>query len=86
VRFPVGAVDEIHGRIQVEAVGLEAVLDHPDAAVGHDGALEGLVRLKADDDFLVPVDIARSVGRDGAAAVGGNREDSLLPLFLQQGR
>ncbi len=51
------------------AVGGAGLLCHLDAAVGHEGALQGLVGLDADDllqVFQALVDIAGAVGRQAA--------------------
>ena len=52
-------------RIGLEARGLEAGLDHAQAAGGKDRAAERTVGLQADDDLVVPVDPARRVGEQG---------------------
>ena len=47
-------------RVGLVAVGLEAVGDHLEAAVGHDRALQRRIGLQADDDLVFLVDVAGS--------------------------
>ena len=83
VRLPVlgERLDDV--RIGFVAVGLERIDDHAEAAVRHDGALQRRIGLKADDDLVLAVDVARGVGGDGA----GNLRDvehAFLPLLDEQ--
>jgi hypothetical protein len=68
------------------AVGLEAVLDHPPAAVGHDRPLERRVGLQADDELLLAVDVARGVRGDRRRGAGVHVVDALLPLLREHRR
>ena len=70
-------------RVGLVAVGLQRVDDEPQAAVGHDRALERRVGLQPDDDFVVPVDVARRVRRDRAGDLG-DVEHALLALLDEQ--
>ena len=54
------------------------VLDHAQAAVGHDGAAERLVGLQPDDDFVVAVDVA---GRMASSEDGVLASTSSTPFF-----
>ena len=45
-------------RIGLEAGRLQSSLDHPQSAIWEDRALERLIGLQSDDDFVVAVDIA----------------------------
>ena len=54
------------------AVGGAGLLRHLDAAVGHEGALQGLIGLQADDLLEV-----LQLGVDVAGAVGGQAGDDL---------
>ena len=65
VRLAVHGEELAHPGIDRVAVILAGLLRHADAAVGHERALERLVRLQADDLLLVLVEIARAVGGDG---------------------
>ncbi len=58
--------------VHMEAIGLGRLLGHLDAAVGHEGTLEGLVGLKAHNALELGV-----VGVDVARAVGGQARDDL---------
>ena len=60
----------MHGRVGLEAGGLQPGLDHAQAAGGEDGAPERLVGLQADDHLVVAVDVARRVREqlEGVAA------------------
>ena len=73
------------------AVGRAGLLGHLDAAVGHEGALEGLVGLKADNllkVFGLGIDVTGAVGRHRADNLGLHVEhaalEALLPLQLLQ--
>ncbi len=80
VRFAVFREGLVHQRIGFEACRLDAGLDHPQSAVGEDRPLERLVGLKADDDFVVAIDIAGLVGEQRRRSFGINREHALLSL------
>ena len=70
-------------RVGLVAVGLEGTEHHAEAAVGHDGPLERRLGLQADDDLVLPVDVAGGVGRDRT----GNLRDvehALLSLLDEQ--
>ncbi len=67
--------------VHVEAVVLGRLLGHLDAAVGHEGALEGLVGLEADDllEVLgVLTDVARAVGGQAGDDLGLALEDAVV--------
>jgi hypothetical protein len=49
-------------RIRRVAVGLQCTEHHAQAAVRHDGSLQRRIGLKADDDFLFAIDVARWMG------------------------
>ena len=70
-------------RIRLVAVGLERAEHHPEAAVRHDRALERRVGLQADDDLVVPVDVAGRVGGDRARDLR-DVEHALLALLDEQ--
>ena len=57
VRFAVFRESLVNARIRFETAGLQPCLYHSQAAEREDGALEGLVGLKSDDDFVVAVDV-----------------------------
>ncbi len=76
--------DLLDRRVEGVAKGVQAVLDHPEAAVRHDRALQRRVGLEADDDFGVAVDVARRVRGDRRGAVGGGVEDALGALDLEE--
>ena len=65
VRLAVYGEELAHPGIDRVAVILAGLLRHADAAVGHERALERLVRLQSDDLLLVLVKIPRAVGGDG---------------------
>ncbi len=51
-------------RVQGVSVSGEAVLNHPQAAVGHDRAAQRRVGLQPHDQLVLPVDVAGRVARD----------------------
>ena len=72
-------------RIGLEAGGLQARLDHAQSAVGENRALERLIRLQADDDFVVAIDVAGLVGEHGRWCFCVDGQNALLLLFLEIG-
>ena len=70
-------------RIRLVAVCLERAEDHPQPAVGHDGALERRFGLEADDDLVVAVDVPRRVRRDRTWYLR-DVEHAFLALFDEQ--
>ena len=71
--------------VHVEAVVLGRLLGHLDAAVGHEGALQGLVGLQADDllEVLgVLADVARAVGGQAGDNLGLALEDAVVGALL----
>ena len=72
-------------RVGLVAVRLQRGGDHPEAAVGHDRALERRVGLQPDDDFVLAVDVARRMGGDGAWNLG-DVEHALAALLDEQVR
>ena len=65
--------DLVEGRVGSIAVGGEALFRHLDAAIGHEGSLQRLVRLKA-DHLLVSFALRGEIGR----AIGGDAGDDVL--------
>ena len=71
--------------VHVEAVVLGRLLGHLDAAVGHEGALEGLVGLEADDLLEVLgalADVARAIGGQARDDLGLALEDAVVGALL----
>jgi len=65
------------------SVSLESAQNHPKAAVWHDGALQGRLCLKPNDDFVLLINVAGAMRRNRA----GNLRDvehSFLALFDKQ--
>ncbi|MGC0352247.1 hypothetical protein RKD34_007827 [Streptomyces sp. SAI-218] len=84
VGLAVGAEDLGDEGVGLVAVGLQAVLHHADAAIGHDRALERGVGLESDDQFAVPVDVARGVRGDRGRGGGVHVEDTAAALLREQ--
>ena len=72
-------------RIRWEAGRLQTRFDHAQAAVREDRALERLVGLQADDDFIVAVDVAGLVGEQCRWIFGIDCKHAFLPLRLKIG-
>ncbi len=70
-------------RVGLEAVRLEAVGHHLQAAVGHDRPLQRRLGLQADDDLIVLVDVAGVVRGDRARDLR-DVEHALLALLDEQ--
>ena len=68
------------GRVQGVAVGGEARLHHPQAAVGHDRAAQRRVGLQPDDQLVLPVDVAGGVAGDRGGGVSVDVVDAARPL------
>jgi len=86
VRLAVLAEDLTDHRVGLVAVGLQRLLDHPVATVGHDRALEGSVRLQPDDELVGLVDVAGGVRGDGRRGVRVDVVDALLTLGREHRR
>ena len=72
-------------RIGFETRGLQARLDHAQAAVREDRTLERLIGLQADDDFVVLVDIAGLVREQRGRRLGVDGQNAFLLLLLEIG-
>ena len=83
VRLAVFRERLVHLRIGLEAGGLQARLDHAQAAIREDRALERLVGLQADDDLVVAVDVAGLVREQRRWRLRIDGEHALLPLLLK---
>jgi hypothetical protein len=83
VRLGVFGVDLLDLRIRLEAVGLQAVLDHAPAAARKDRALQRRVGLQADDQLEILVDVA-GVVRGDAGRLVGDVEHAFLDFLCQQ--
>ena len=70
VGLAVGGEELLHLRIQVIAVILAGLLGHADAAVGHEGALKGLIGLEADDGLLLLIQVTGAMAEDGGNDLG----------------
>ena len=80
VRLAVLGESLVHGGVRLDAGGLQAVLDHAQPAIRHDGAAERLVGLQADDHLVVAVDVA---GPDAPAVCEGVwASASSTPFFI----
>ena len=75
----------VNGRVGGESRGLEARLDHAQAAGREDGATERTVGLQADDHLVVAVDPARVVGEQGRRPGRIDVEHALLALLVEIG-
>ena len=74
-------VDFHHFRVHMVAVVLAGLHGHADAAVGLQGALEGLIGLEAHNLLLALVQIAGAVGGDGGDDAGVHiQHTACLPL------
>ena len=74
--------DALDFGIHLAPVGLELGADEADAAEGHDGALEGRIRLEADDLLEIAVDVAGGVGGDRGDGRGVDVVDAPAPPLL----
>ena len=72
-----------HMRIGFVTVRLESIRHHAEAAIRHYGPLQGRVGLKTDDDFILSIDVARIMCRDGTWNLG-NIEHPFLSLFHKE--
>ena len=85
VRFPVFGESLMDLRICWEAGRLQTRFDHAQAAVREDRALERLVGLQADDDFIVAVNVAGLVGEQCRWIFRIDCKHAFLPLRLKIG-
>ena len=83
VRFAVFRESLVHGRIGLEARGLQAGLDHAQAAVREDRPLERLVGLKTYDDLVVAIDIAGLVRQQRRGSRCIDRKHALLSFVRE---
>ena len=70
-------------RIGLEAGGLEARLDHAQAAVRENRALEWLIGLQADNDLVVAIDVAGLVREHGRRCFCVDGQNACLLLSLK---
>ena len=70
-------------RIGLDSGSFQARLDHAQAAVREDRALERLVGLQPDDDLVVTIDVARLVRQQGRWRFCIDCEHAFLALFLE---
>ena len=85
VRLMVLAEDLVVLVVDVVAVVLGCLLRHLDAAIGHEGALEGLVGLQADHLLKLLhrlVDVPRAVGREARHDLGLAIENTVMLALL----
>ena len=85
VRLVIFGKDLVELVIDVVAVGFGGFFRHLDAAIGHEGALQGLVRLEADDLFQIlegRINIAGSVGGESGNNFRFAVEDAAFGAFL----
>ena len=71
--------------VDLVAIGLGSLLGHLDAAVRHEGTLQGLVCLKADDLFellVLRIDVSRAIGGKAGNDLGLAVEDAALGALL----
>ena len=94
---PADAEDPFDLLRELEVVRMECAFDHADTAKGENGALERRVRLEADDEFEVAVDVTWFVrgdrrddfgvgAEDPASALLGHELGDLLPEPKRAGR
>src|SRR5262245_24180096 len=69
--------------IELIPINLERIRNHAEAAIRHNGALEGRFGLKADNDFVLAIDIARTVRGNGAWNLR-DVEHTFLALFHKE--
>ena len=83
VGLAVNGEEFLHFGVEMIAVILAGLLCHPDPAVGHHRALEGLIGLEADDLFLLLIQITGPVAEDGGNDLGIHIQHAArLTLFL----
>ena len=73
------------GRIGVEPGGLQAGFHHSQAASGKDRPTERTVGLQADDDLVVTIDPAGSMGKHRGWRRRIDIQHALSPLLLEIG-
>ena len=83
VGFPIFREGLVHRRIGFEARGLQAGLDHAQAAEREDRPLERLVGLKTDNDLVLAIDIAGLVRQQRRGSRCIDRQHSLLPFVRE---
>ena len=83
VGLPVLREGLLHDGVDLEAVGLEPGLDHAEAAVREDRALERRVRLQPDDQLVLAVDVA-GIMREDAAGHLRHVEHAALALHFEE--
>ena len=66
-----------------KAGGLQARLDHAQPAVREDRALERLIGLQPNDDFVVAINVARLVRQHRRRRLSVDSKNALLPFFLE---
>jgi hypothetical protein len=76
----------VHSGIRLEARCLQACLDHAQTSEWEDRPLEGLVRLKTYDDFLVAIDIAGLMGQQRRGSFCIDRQHPFLSFFLSSAK
>ena len=74
--------DMVDFRVDLVTVGFQCAFRHADTTVGHQGTLQRLVGLDADDLFVVLVDIARRMGNDAADHLGISVDHPAFVQFL----
>ena len=72
-------------RIQGVSVSGEALLHHPQAAVGHDRAAQRRVGLQPDDELVLPVDVAGRVAGDRRRDARIDVVDTTRLLIVEHG-
>ena len=82
VSLAVNGKEFLHLGIHGIAVVCTGLLSHTDTAVGHHGALKGLVSLETDDFFLILVQIAGAVGGNGGNYLGIHIQDAACLTLL----
>jgi hypothetical protein len=71
--------------VRLESRGLQACLHHAQAAVREDRPLKWLISLQADDDLVVPVDVAGFMRQQGRGVCSVNGEHAFLSLVGEIG-
>ena len=67
-------------RVRIEPGRLQARLDHAQAAEREDRPFEGLICLQADDDLVIPIDVAGLMRQHGRRSLDINSK--YAPLLL----
>ena len=70
-------------RVQRVSISGQALLHHPQAAVGHDRAAQRRVGLQPDDQLLLPVDVAGRMARDRRRDARIDVVDPTRPLIAE---